>query len=302
MSYRLGRLVASVAAATLACSKAPPKPVDAVRPGSESLKPGFVDTSSSRNSLSEPVVTLQPPIQLDEGGFALANTNGTELIALDHIPEPTRIRAAVCTGAGLYGVTYTHDQAGDPNHAGPETAANFGNLTGQIFRTERPVSGDQTCYLSADSALVAGAHPLTPATKPECNEHWPHILAAAKGRQVTKCWFLGVGPESVQLLAAQFAPRDTTILASLVVIDGTKFLFKDFPAKYEPDPQSTWRVDDQGIFSPHDFTILFLSHPRGAWVMGLTWAGEEGEDSYLLVTDSSNVFQEVTQDYRYWIE
>jgi hypothetical protein len=36
-------------------------------------------------------------------------------------------------------------------------------------------------------------------------------------------------------------------------------------------------------------------------VIALTWAGTEGEDSYLLVADSGNVFRSVATSYRYWV-
>lgn len=55
------------------------------------------------------------------------------------------------------------------------------------------------------------------------------------------------------------------------------------------------------LVSPDGFGIPFLCRLRGTCVIALTWAGTEGEDSYLLVADSGNVFRSVATSYRYWV-
>jgi hypothetical protein len=108
--------------------------------------------------------------------------------------------------------------------------------------------------------------------------------------------------DSITLVAAQFAPANDSVLASIVLVDSARLFFLNFPAPYGgPDTDSRWRVDDQGIFHPEDFQILFLARRGAAWIMALTWAGTEGEDAYLEVSDSSRVFDEVTKSYRYWV-
>jgi len=85
-----------------------------------------------------------------------------------------------------------------------------------------------------------------------------------------------------------------------VVADSVRLLFADFPARYEGPERDVWRVDDQGEFSPQAFRILFLAPLGRSYTMGLTWAGTEGEDSYLLVADSADGFRTVATVYRYW--
>jgi hypothetical protein len=104
-----------------------------------------------------------------------------------------------------------------------------------------------------------------------------------------------------ELLAVQFATIDSNALAGLVVVRGRSLLFQDFPAVYRGPDQSVWRVDDEGVFSPRDFAILFVAQLSRSYVMAITWAGTEGESDELLVADSTDMFRTVTKAYRYWV-
>jgi len=64
--------------------------------------------------------------------------------------------------------------------------------------------------------------------------------------------------------------------------------------------ESVWRVDDQGVFSPGDFEILFVAQLSHAYVMANTWVGAEGESDELLLADSTAEFRTIIKDYRYW--
>lgn len=85
----------------------------------------------------------------------------------------------------------------------------------------------------------------------------------------------------------------------MLVRDGS-LLFQDFPAVSRGPHESVWRVDDQGIFSPEDFEILFVAQLSHAYVMALTWAGAEGESDELVLADSPDEFRTIIKDYRYW--
>src|SRR5437588_683389 len=73
------------------------------------------------------------------------------------------------------------------------------------------------------------------------------------------------------------------------------------PRRHRRPDESVWRVDDQGVFSPGDFAILFVAQLSHACVMAITWAGVEGESDELLLADSTDVFRTVTRAYRYWV-
>jgi hypothetical protein len=240
-------------------------------------------------------------VQLRGGSFGFVNVNGSEIIALDSVPDPTVIRAAVCSRAHVYRVAYARKQARQPADNGRQVAANFGNESGDVFRViGGGARADETCYLSADSGLVAGAVSVRADTGVGCDATRLRQAAQAKHRPVLHCWPLGSVNPHGEILALQFAVIDTSALASIVVADNDQLFFHDLPATYHGPSADVWRVDDNGTFSPDAFGIPFFCRLRDTFVMALTWAGAEGEDSYLLVADSVHAFRAVTQNYRYW--
>jgi hypothetical protein len=240
------------------------------------------------------------------GSFAYVDSSGTQLLALSPLTDPSKILGAVCSGGSVLPARYDRRQGGqkDDNHR--QIVSNFSHEEGNVFRLllgkARP---DETCYLSADSALLAKAVGVTPlglsAGLSACSPSQSSRLAASKQRQVFHCWRLAQTPPDAQLLAVQFATIDSSALASLVVVRDSSLLFQDFPAVYRGPDESVWRVDDQGIFSPGDFAILFVAQLSHAYVMAVTWAGVEGESDELLRSDSTDMFHTVTKGYRYWV-
>ncbi len=240
------------------------------------------------------------PLPFNPGTFGLVNGDGTEIIALDALDSPADIRVAQCGDPADYPVAFARHQS-PRNASSRDIAANFANLQGDVFRVlSGQPHGDHTCYLATDSALVATRIPLVRAGLSDCDPGVLRRLAATKQRRVLFCRPMASAPPDVRIVAVQFATIDTNALASLVVVTATQLLFEDFPATYSGPGETTWRVDDEGVFSPRDFAILFLSRVRGIYVMGLTWAGAEGEDAYLLVADSAAAFRTAKSTYRYW--
>ena len=241
-------------------------------------------------------------IVVRDGSFGYVSTDGSEVLALDSIAHPSLIRAALCPRARVHRVTYARRQARRPADNGRQVAANLGNARGDVFR----VSGgqalaDETCYLTADSSLAAGVLPVGPVTDSTCDGTHVRRAAEIKHRAVLHCWRLGTAGADVAILALQFAVVDTSALASVVIAEGEQFFFQDFPAIYHGPEQDLWRVEDGGTVSPEAFAIPFIGQLRGTHFMGLTWAGAEGEDSFLLVADSARAFRAVRKSYRYWV-
>jgi hypothetical protein len=239
-------------------------------------------------------------LQLGAGTFAFADTRGAELLALDSLAAPAVIRAALCSGGGVHPVVHVRHQRAQPASDDRQNAANFAYEAGEVFRV---VSGaapaDGTCYLTADSALVAAAAPVAASAAAKCDSTLSRRAARAKGREVVACWPLATAASGAAIYAVEFVTVGPAALASLVLTDPARLLFADFPAKYRGPGQDVWRVDDQGTFSPEGFAILFLGRLRGTYVMGVTWMGEEGENAFLLAADSADALRFVTKSYRY---
>jgi hypothetical protein len=236
------------------------------------------------------------------GGFALTNSGGSELIALDSLASPERIRVALCGDGTAFPVRYARHQTPKPTDTGRQVAANFDNMGGDVFRvTSGRPSGDQTCYLAPDSELVATQLSVRAAASSACSPSVRQDLAAIKQRSLLNCWPMASVQPSIQVVAAEFAHVDRSALASIVLVTNSGLLFQDFPATYSGPEGDTWRADDGGVFSPEGFSVLFLCQVRGVYVMALTWAASEGENAYLLVADSADAFRTVSHAYRYWV-
>jgi hypothetical protein len=236
-----------------------------------------------------------------QGSFAYVDSSGTQLLAVDSLPDPSTIVAALCSGGVALRVGYDRRQARRPNDNGRQVASNFHNEKGDVFRVlQQKAPPDKTCYLSGDSALLTNGRAVTMREPADCSAAQVSRLAAAKGRQVIHCWDIATAPKHLEVIAVQFANIDSSALASLAVVGDSALSCKDFPAIYHGSDGSTWRVDDGGVFSPKDFDILFVSAQPYGYVMAFAWAGEEGESGELVVADSGGAFRTLTKGYRYW--
>jgi hypothetical protein len=235
------------------------------------------------------------------GSFAFVNSDGTQLLALDSLADPSAIRGALCSGGVALPARYDHPATRQSSDNGRQVAANFGNQQGEVFHVSgNKATPDQTCYLSADSLLFASARAATMRKPADCSNEQVSRVAAAKRRQVIHCWDIASAPTHVDVLAVQFADIDSAALASLAVVGDSSLLFKDFPAVHHANDESTWRVDDEGVFSPTGFDVLFVADLPDGFVIAITWAGAEGEDSELLLADSASNLRTLIKGYRYW--
>jgi hypothetical protein len=102
-----------------------------------------------------------------------------------------------------------------------------------------------------------------------------------KGRKVKSSWEIGVVGLEKTIYLILFERENDDMLASIVMKTPRKFVFKDYPAKY--NESSTWRVDDGGSIYPDLFSILFASQTESGIVLGIKWAGAEGEVTTIFV-------------------
>ena len=252
------------------------------------------------------------PLQLAAGAFAFANASGTRLLAMDSIPNPMAMHATMCPGAPARAVVADGYQVGKRGDTGRQTAANFATQSGARFRMlgnadAAPLAVDVSCYVTADSALVAGLlllelpPPAAGNATAMCDTARTARVEALRGRTVVECSPKGVGSGAGHpvIFAVRFVARDSNALASLVAIDGEQLWFHDFPAIDHGGGQSVWRLDDGGRFPAAAMRIRFLSRVRGVLVLAMTWDGTEGENAYLLAADSSRAFRTLQHSYRY---
>ena len=236
------------------------------------------------------------------GTFAYVDSTGTELLALDSLADPSTIVGALCSGAVARPVRFDRKQVRQPHDNARQVSSNFVNEAGDVFALiQERAPSDKTCYLTSDSVLFAAARAATVREASTCAPAQVARVTVIKAREVIRCSLIARTSNALEVLAIQFVNVDSSALASLVVVVAdTSFLFRDFPAVYRNGGESTWRVDDEGVFSPKDFDVLFVDTLPYGVVMAFTWAGPEGESDELLLADSTRQFRTLHTSYRYW--
>ena len=234
------------------------------------------------------------------GGFALPDQRGRRLIVISKLAQPERLKAALCSGRRA-SVQFERRQAAGANSDGRQTSQRFDALPGSVFTVleNNPVEPDTPCFLSSD-ALVTGSEVLSIAA-PEGSEacRQPGRFAKLRDRPVINCWPLARLGRAAHVALLEFERRGKDALASVVVVDGSRTMFADVPAEFRGTGEDLWRVDDGGVLSPQDITIVCALQRNGWFALGTAWAGAEGRLLSLWIADGSDRFTKVINDYWY---
>jgi hypothetical protein len=234
------------------------------------------------------------------GGFGLPDQRGSRLLLIPKLERPELVKAALCGGVGRVAVQFERRQAGGAND-GRQTWRNFDKLPGSIYRVlGTRVDPDAPCFLASE-ALLAGTAVLGIAAPPEGSGAClpPGRFATLRDRPVVHCWPLArLAPEQ-QVALLEFERRGKDALASLVLVDGSRTMFADFHAEFRGAGKDLWRVDDGGILSPEGLKIVCALHRGGRYVLGTAWAGAEGRVLSLWISEGSERFTKVINDYWY---
>lgn len=250
-----------------------------------------------------PVEGQGPPASTAmHGAFAFPDRNGARLITTAPVAQPALLTAALCSGGRRLVVQF--DRAQDESRATTrrQTPENFENTRGAVFRivggTIDPAS---TCFL-ATAQLMSGGPPVSvkPADPPaSCGQGRKAQYEAARGRPVVACWLLATSNTGEPIGLIEFARRLRSALASLVVVDGERAIFADYPAEFTAPGVDLWRVDDGGVMSPEGYEVVFVLRRGTSSVLGVSWSGTEGINLALWTADDGDRFTETINDYWY---
>jgi len=217
--------------------------------------------------------------------------------------DPDRFSLAVGRYSELWPIHFSRWQDEGYGNNGRETAYNFKNLPGFVFRQkEWKLSGNRTYLLTDMDTLIDNMLAISPpgwkGNTPPMDEEMVISIEKLKGRGVVWAKTLAltkVGDGQVGVVL--FERQDNDMLFSIVYSDGVKTLFWDCPAGY--DEQSTWRVD-MGE-DPGDFDILLLARFDEGLFLVLTWAAPEGEAAVVLYEEDGAFTRSEDIAYtRYW--
>lgn len=229
----------------------------------------------------------------------LPNHDGSE-VDLQNLARPELLKTALCAGGRRFSVQFERRQIEGAGNNGRQTSYNFDKLAGSVFTVlGQKVPPEATCFLASDP-LLAGSTVLgivAPVGSGACVQR--DRFAALRSRSVTHCWPLARMAPGKDVALLEFERRGKDALASLIVVDGTRTMFADYPAEFRGEGQELWRVDDGGVLSPRDFEIVCALR-RGNWyALGIGWHGAEGQSLSLWISEGSERFTKVINDYWY---
>lgn len=243
--------------------------------------------------------------RLGEGQFGFADMTGTRLITFEgETPSdhPTSYELAVGDSGTVLQIKYQLTQEADSEDNGRATMYNFDHMAGSVYAvTEGTAKPNETYFLiadanwAADSALSVDAsvkgHPV--------DGQMAKTIETAKKRAVKNAEEVALIGEDMKLLLVEFEKQGNEMLASLVLQAGDELSFHDFPAQY--DPNSVWRVDDQGVISAGNFDVLFAGLGENGPILAVTWIGFEGENSFILAQVEGTLKETDIQAGRYTV-
>lgn len=243
-----------------------------------------------------------PPASTQYGAFAFPDSSGTRLIATSELSQPAGLHTAICGGGRRISVKFIGRQDERQGHNGRQTPANFDRLAGSLFAiTKGKIESDATCFLAAGS-LLSGARvlPIARQSQPgRCDPAVSNTIAAERRRGVVNCWQIAGPTAGKRLALVEFGRQEQNALASMVLIDGGRAIFQNYPGEVRREGEDLWRVGDGGVFSPAGFEIVFLLQRGRFYAVGIDWRGEEGNSLGVFVSNGEDYFTRVIEDYWY---
>lgn len=233
--------------------------------------------------------------------FAFPNEQGTRLLVTAEVAAPEALRIALCSGGQKFAVQFERRQPDGRNSSGRQTPANFGNTAGAVFRiVGGSVTAAATCVL-AEESLLGGAVSLPlnrPPSDARCSRAAYPEFQSDKSRAVVGCWPIA-NSGGVWVAIIEFSRRLNHALASLVVVDGERRMYIDYPADFKGPGADLWRVDDGGEIHAEHFDAVFLLKRGQTYLLAVNWAGAEGNTLSLHAAEGSSEFKELIADSWY---
>lgn len=256
---------------------------------------------------------IQEELKLNqiENIFAFGDESGKRLITLGYengvvLSNPEAFNLAIGNNGEIYHIKFVKQQQANSMDTLRQTIYNFDNMAGYIFEAvEGKFALNKTYLLAMDSKLNRNAFIQLISTRDMESKTTSYKQAGLetikkveeiKNRKVTKSSLISKTVDNTQICLFVFERKEDDMLASIAYINEDKVIFRDYPAKY--DELSTWRVDAGD--EPGLFEVLFLAKSDEGLLLGITWAGPEGENIFVL-KEKEGVFEETDLiSGRYW--
>jgi hypothetical protein len=230
----------------------------------------------------------------DEAGMRIIVTGFEDSV---DVSEPMW---AVLPSGETRGVRFLGRAEGTPENTCRDRAGNFDNLPGLVFGVEGdPLAADMTCpvasagFLLRRTPLAVERLDLSPL-----DEGGVAIIENARCMRIERSWRLARIEGGAELWMTLFEPGDSTIVASLILVEDGDLFFEDFVGTISEDMTSVWRIDDNGEFDASWFEIIAAFRSERGIDLVRTWIGAEGENSAWLEAEEGEL-RPVLRGYRY---
>jgi len=271
------------------------------------------EQTAAANASPQPSPTVtasSAPAYLDTGKlgevFGFADAEGRHILVTredqGELADMEQLDTALGDNGKVLSVQFEKWQDGNAGTNGRELANNFANLPGYIFKLESGAAApDETYYLTNQAGFNLKS--LVPVELPAVTQETSAVedsvrneITAAQKRDIQQIWMLAELSADRRLYIVQFVREDKDMLFSIVLKEGSRLAFKDYPAVIQNDEYSVWRVDDGGEIVPEMFSVLFAAMTPDGLLLALNWWGAEGVNTFFL-NQEGDMFKELDIQY-----
>ena len=233
-----------------------------------------------------------------EFSFGFTNQDGTLLLALPPGSNPSSLTQVVCDGRALE-VKYLREQPKGATDTGRQTARNFTQTKGALFKVKGAAPADALCLLGSKAAFKKRALLPVNTETGDCMENTLALAGSLTKREVEKCVFTGAFSGG-QLAFASYKLDGSSALAAVILVpEKGAPAVRRFPATWERGAPSCWRADDGCEFDASSYRVAFaMTGPSGLELYAL-WAGAEGENAEVLRVKGASL-EVAASASRYW--
>ncbi len=216
-----------------------------------------------------------------EFSFGFTNQDGTLLLALSPVNNAAGLTQVVCDGRALE-VRYLREQAKGEQDTGRQTARNFTQTKGALFKVKGAAAADALCLLGSKAAFKKRTLLSVTTETGSCDEKTSALAGSLTGRDVERCFSTGSFPGGRLAFASYKLDGSSALAAVLVVPEKGTPAVRKFPAEWERGAPSCWRADDGCEFDASSYRVAFAMSGTAGLELYALWAGAEGENAELL--------------------
>jgi len=263
-----------------ACVQPPPEPVN------ENLTLALEPSENIKGGTGNMAIENAPQV-----GVGYTNLDGSRLIVLyNHEFEDNSLLTyfdyAVGENGNVYEIEYDIYQDWGENDNGRQSARNFANQRGCVYRFVHRIAIEDNTYVlipEDESGKRIIFQENKDADRAAFTEELIEKCAGIANRNVKKGWLLSVYHESYWVSIIEFENIDRDLLAWLILENEDGFFqYCELPATLSEDGLTGWRYEDRGELMREAFYILCVIQEGEDIMVYLGWYDEEGETISLI--------------------